>query len=156
MAGILAFLSDPERAIGVAFIIDKGEIELLMVEVGTRHLHFDDVAESVFVVVFPSRQAIVFLVVVVVVVGKIAHGHKTLALAVVEFDIESPFRHARDDTLINLPETVAHIFHLLISDRSPLRIGGELLHVGGMLALVSSNFSLSTLLAPSAYLARRR
>ena len=61
-----------------------------------------------------SHKAIVFLVEVVVVVGKVAHGHKALALVVVDFDIQAPFGDSGDDAVVHFAEVVGHVLYLFV------------------------------------------
>ena len=83
----------------------------------------------------PTR-AIVAGVEIVIVVGKVAHGYESLALILVELDIETPLRDAGNNAGVNLAEAVGHILDLLELYGGSLGVGCELLHIGRVLALL--------------------
>lgn len=131
-----ARIPDLYRLVGIPFVVDQGEVKLLAVEIGARHLHLHPVAKCIADSVTPPDEAVILLIEVVIVIGKVAYRHKTLTHAFIQFHIESPFGHARNQTIVDFAETVLHEFHLFVTDRSTLGIGGELLHVGIMTAFI--------------------
>ena len=70
------------------------EIELFAVEVCVGNADAHIVAQPVDVAAFASAQAVVLLVKVIIVVGKVAHRHQSFAFVFVEFHIQPPFGHA--------------------------------------------------------------
>ena len=108
--------------------IDKLEVELFPIEVGTADLHLDAVAEVVAVVVAAAFQTIILLVEVIVIALKVAERYHAFALVLVDFDIKAELRHARDSALEGLAEdavTEIEALPVLIqSSRGVISVGG--------------------------------
>ena len=76
-----------EVRVGRMVLVDESEVELLLEQVGTRHLNLDLVAEAIPAVFSLANEAIVFLVELIVVVLEVAHRHESLALVFIELNI---------------------------------------------------------------------
>ena len=110
-------------------VVEQGEVEHLTLDIGAGHLHLDVVAETVASMGATAYEAEVFLVEVVVVVGKVAYGYESLTLVLLKFDIQSPLGYSGDDTIVNLSQTFAHEFHLFVFDGSTFGVGCNLFHI---------------------------
>ena len=122
--------------------VDDYEIKLTLVKVGAGYADTNLVAEAEHDAAAPAAQTVVLLVEIVEIVGKLAHRHETLAFIVVELHIEAPLGHTGNHAFVFLAEMVAHILHLLVFYRRALGIRGELLHSGGVFALVLEFFDV--------------
>lgn len=82
----------------LAFIIEKHEIKLFLLEVGSGYLDVDIVAKAVTMIATATYKTMILFVKVIKVIGQIAHRHETFTQIVVEFYIESPFGNTGDYT----------------------------------------------------------
>ena len=123
---------------------DEGEVKLSAFEVGTLHTYADLLAEGISVVLAATDELNVALVKLVVVVLKIAEGHKPFASVLVNLYVESKFR----DTCYSahkLPsETVSHELHLLVLDAGTFGRFGKLLHGRTVLATLLIGLCVGT------------
>ena len=81
-----------------------------------------------------TNETVVALVEVVVVVVKVAHWYKTLAVVLVNLAVDAVGLDARDMRLVHIANSFGHKLHSLILYRVALGIGSYLLHFRRVLA----------------------
>ena len=81
-----------------------------------------------------SDEAIVLLVELVVIVAQVAHAYHAFALVLVDFHVDAPLGHARDDAFVHVSDAFAHKLYLLVLDRGAFGACGGLFHGGAMVA----------------------
>lgn len=121
--------------IGVV-LFGEFEVEAFFDEVGFCHFDGEFVAQLVASACVSANDAEVFLVELVVVSTERAHRYHTFALVLVEFDVYAPFGNARYHAVEHHTEAFAHKLHLLVFYRGAFGVGGELLHIGRVFAIL--------------------
>ena len=115
--------------LSTCLLLCQREVELLLFEIGLRHLNLYWVAQLILAVMSATHESVVALVEVVVVVVKIAHGDKSLAVVLVYLALYSVRLNARDVGIVDIADALRHKLHSLVLYRVALGIGCNLLHL---------------------------
>ena len=134
-------------SIGRIFLVHKDEVELFLDEVGSCHLDGDVIAQAIHFATTTATDAVVLLVELIEIVIQTTDAYQTLAMRLVEFDIQAPLGHARDMASEHATQALTHEFDLLVLDRSAFGIGSKLLLSAHVLALVLEFDGVHTLLS---------